>query len=208
MRFLKPFLALIVLGALAVGPAEATIISFSPGLSSFGTAASIIPPPPAVLNPFVVNTAQQGFNEQQGVLLLAPLAVDGGNIAAGTLVDSHMIFLNQDDALTGTLSHLVTWTFSGVILGVMSDVNGTLEAASTPILGAFGTTYPLGFGNRGLESNDSYLVAGNQITLNLHVSQPGDWVRVVTASPIPEPGTLFLIGSGLAGLALRRRRRS
>ncbi len=116
-----------------------------------------------------------------------------------------MIFLNQQDGVPGTLSHIVTWTFSGTILGVMSQTNGGLEALSTPILGLPGTTYAT-FGNRGLESNDDYTVLGNQITLDLRVTQPGDWVRVVTASPVPEPGTLLLIGSGLAGLALRRRR--
>jgi hypothetical protein len=31
---------------------------------------------------------------------------------------------------------------------------------------------------------------------------------VFNAEPIPEPGTMLLLGSGLAGLALRRRRRS
>ncbi len=34
-----------------------------------------------------------------------------------------------------------------------------------------------------MEGGDSYSVAGNQITVNMIVSQPGDWIRVVTAVP-------------------------
>ena len=59
------------------------------------------------------------------------------------------------------------------------------------------------FGARGLEPHDSYLVAGNQITVSMAVWEPGDWIRVVT---MPEPATLGLMLLG--GLALLRRKRS
>jgi hypothetical protein len=194
----------LVLGVLAAVPAQAAIIGFSLGPSSAGAAAEIIVPPAMLNNTTPFNSAQQGFDELQGVLLGAPIMIDGGSIAAGTVVDSHMLFLNQQNGVPGTLSHIVTWTFSGTILGVMSQVNGTLEAASTPILGLPTTAYAT-FNNRGLEGADGYTILGNQLMLDLRVTQPGDWVRVVTA-PVPEPGTLLLIGSGLAGLTLRRRR--
>src|SRR5687767_13110713 len=54
----------------------------------------IVAPPAQVLNAGVTNSQQWGFNERQGVLLGFPLAVDNGSLAAGTVVDSHMIFLN------------------------------------------------------------------------------------------------------------------
>jgi hypothetical protein len=145
----------------------------------------IIPAPPSVIedHPGAVNTHQQAFNERLGVRLLEPLAVDGGIIPAGTVVDSHMIFLNTEGP-TEVIDWGVVWTFDGPVIGVMSDAEGTLEAASSAILGAPGTTYPEAFHHRGLEPGDSYTVIGTEITVNMRVTEPGDWIRVVTLSPL------------------------
>jgi hypothetical protein len=129
------------------------------------------------------NDHQQAFDERQLVVLPAPILVDGNVwIPAGTAVNSHMIFFNQPDCgpCPGLSDLDVTWTFNGDILGVMSDVDGNLEAASNSVLGAPGTFYPGAFSLRGLEAPDVYTVSDNAITVSMNVVQPGDWIRVVT----------------------------
>lgn len=156
--------------------------------------------------PGATNFHQQAFNEAQNVLLTADLDVDGlADIAAGTVVDSHMIFLNTPVGAGGATDFGVTWVFDGEILGVMSDSSGTLEAASSALLGAAGTIYPSSFTARGMEGADGYTVSGNTIVVNMAVSEPGDWIRVVTRASVPEPATLFFLGTGLLSLAGLRR---
>jgi len=179
-----------------VGPAQAMLTS---GPNVIGAPTSVFDD-----NPGAENSNQQAFNEQQDVLLAANLAVDGGFIAAGTRVDSHMIFLNTPGSQNA--NGTATWTFSGPILGVMSDIGGNLEADSNALLGASGTAYPGAFSNRGLEGNDAYAVSGNQITVRMQVTEPGDWMRVTTHS-IPAPGAVVMasLGTGLVGWLRRRR---
>ncbi|UCG58356.1 MAG: hypothetical protein JSU70_02385 [Phycisphaerales bacterium] len=171
---------------------NAAIVSVSGPPSNAGILPAIIPAPANALNSTASNFGMEGFDEAQGVVTTVAHIIDGGGtIPAGTTVNSHMIFLNQPDGTGGTLSHRdVVWTFDGPIIGVMSDGGGNREANSTFELGAPGTNYTVGpsgqvapYGARGMEGGDSYTVAGNQITVNMIVSQPGDWIRVVTAIP-------------------------
>jgi hypothetical protein len=197
----------VVLLALSAASAQATIINVSGPLSLLGAAPTRISAPPDVRDDAAYNLAMQGFDERQGVTLLAPLAVDGGSIATGTRVSSHMIFLNTGPGnSTQQNGHQnVVWTFDGAILGVMSNANGSLEVASSPILGAAGTLYPAApFSARGLESTDSYsFMASNQLKVNMTVTEPGDWIRVVTRAP--EPSVVLLLAAGFLGFARRRR---
>jgi hypothetical protein len=165
------------------------------------------------------NTAQQGFNEQQSVFLNSAINVDGGTVAAGQTVDSHLIFLNTDG---GTAAYdRQKWTFDGKTLGVISGKNGGNFNASNTLLAAFNDYFTVGsntgaFDNLGLEQNnleavnkDGYLIMGlmgNMLDLSMYVTEPGDWVRVVTVSEVPVPAALFLFAPALLGfLGLRKK---
>ncbi len=205
----KASLALGLMVCLGVGSvASADITGVSGPMSTRGVAAMEIAAPAFATNAAATNEAQQGFNEQQDILLTTDVAVDGGMISSGTWVSSHMIFLNNPGG--GRITHNdVVWTFDGDVLGVMSNSNGGLEMASTSILGSTTTTYPGStFNARGFEGNDDYTISGNTLTVDMTVTQPGDWIRVVTASPVPAPGAALLAAFGLpiAGLAKRRKR--
>jgi hypothetical protein len=184
--------------------------------SAGGTLPAIVAAPSDALDDIATNTGMQGFNEAQGVLTMVAHAVDGGSIAAGTLVDSHMIFLNS--AGDASLRHYdVIWTFDYPIIGVMSDIGGNMEAASTFELGAPGTNYTTTFPgsgpaapfpNRGLEPypQDWYtILTPYTLGVNMHVTEPGDWMRVVTQVPAPGAVLLGMLGLSVAGVKLRKR---
>jgi len=216
--------------AMALGvtvPARATIISvFDPDGSNLAGLAAIIPAPADANNDGAFGIAQQGFDEAQGVVLPANIVVDGlGIIPIGTLVDSHMIFLNQEPGAPNVgIQHFnVEWTFSGAILGIMSQSMGEMEVATSAFLGAPGTLYPAApFSARGMENNgdglgpdgdgtpgpDGYAILDPfRLRVGMGVSEPGDWIRVITRAQVPEPMTLALLGAGLVFAALSTRAR-
>lgn len=200
----------LVIAVLIATPAHAALVSVSGPPSSANAAPAIIAPPIVILDDCVTNIGMQGFDEAQGVLTTVDHPIDGGGvIPAGTLVDSHMIFLNSTGSVR--LDHFdADWTMDGAVIGVMSDGNGTREAASTFELGGAGTNYttvpispattPCGtnnvtgeqaapYGARGIEvnqgctannTNDGYVVSGSSITVCMVVTEPGDWIRVIT----------------------------
>jgi len=201
-------------------PASATIVS---GVVTGGTALAAggtfvlltVPlmnpfgPPDSVGNDNFQSPDLYGFDEDQNILLTAPLMVDVGSspIPAGTVVASHYVFFDPgpSEQVIGTVN------FDAPILGILTSTN---SLAATDFLANTGVNY-LNPGARGLEPGDSVTISGtNQILFDTFASSPGDYVRVLTAfSPAaaaaPEPGGVPLLGGGLALLgasaALRRR---
>lgn len=186
--------------ALSATASSAAIIGFTGDVTQIAAPASVNDTAPGD------NTNMLTFNELQGFTLLQDLVTDGGVISAGTTIDSHMVLLNRNDSLASLLVATGTVSFSGGILGTISDINGTLLEASN-YLGAPGTTYQGAILNQGIESNDSLSFLGNTLSATLQGRQPGDWVRVVTAvNPVPLPAGMVLLLTGLGGLGLARRR--
>lgn len=201
------------LGVLVGGvPARGTLISVMGPESTSGYAPEIIEAPSDTRNNVTPYSRQVGFDEKQGVMLPSDVKVDGGGVvAAGTMVSSHMIYLERlrGAGQPASVWHLgVDWTFDGPILGVMSSINGGREAASQSILGLY-TTTDAQFSHRVMEANDTYSSSGSTLTVNMKVTEPGDWIRVVTLAPlrsrVPETGGWMAAVIGVLSIAGMRR---
>jgi len=204
-------LSLILWAGLASGSIITGSVTGGSALGAGGTFVELTPP---LANPFgppnsVGNDTFQspnlfGFDEDQNILLAAPLPFDtGGFAAAGTVVASHYVFFDPGPIQT----MLGTVDFDSTVLGIISST-GLLFASD--FLANTGVNY-LNPAARGLEAGDAVFISGaQQISFDVSASTPGDYVRVITAfSPgaVPEPGTLFLVGLG-AIFAARKLRHS
>lgn len=155
------------------------------------------------------------------------------------LVDSHMIFLNRNGSGNSWAEWTFSTEILGVMsdAGGLLEARSTALLGSSsvlyPVAGSGGNTGALGgnasqtyvgFGNRGLEtgniikssaslvtSGDAYHFSGNKLTLSMSVTQPGDWIRVITRTSqapgpvVPEPASAVLFSFGVVGLCFARR---
>lgn len=183
LMYERPLLGFVVLVAVlgtGIGVVHATL------LNSTGVIDA-----PAIISddePGATNNRQQAFMERQQVTLLEDVRCSNTTIAAGEVVDSHMIFYNTPFLSPETDANRV-WEFGGEVICVMAERSGLLQALTDNLLGAPGTSYPGPFDSRGLETDgtDSYTISGNTLTLTMTAEEPGDWIRVLTkAATLPD----------------------
>jgi hypothetical protein len=123
------------------------------------------------------------------------------------LVDSWLVFYNPTE---GRQVFGGTITFDQPIVDIFLRQN---ELESSASFGKPSTTYDYSLKYIGLEQGDrdGTSVSGDTITIAKWASgEPGDYIRVLTVSVVPEPASygLMLAGLALVGCAARRRARA
>ncbi len=205
-----------LLPLLLVSQVSGSIISGTVTGTTANTAGSVfqllVPPVAVGGNADFLGKNVYGLNEKAGVTLGSSLAVEGGTLAAGTVVDSHLVFAN----LSGTGAVSATIKFTQQVLGVIfrSNPNPDLLTPSNALFGLAGVTYNGSAANAwGIEQG--YMFAGftEGVSINfdeITFTAAGlnvDSVRVLTSAP--EPGAMAALGlASVAFVAGVRRRRN
>jgi hypothetical protein len=121
------------------------------------------------------------FAEKNNQVLTADLTVGGVTIPAGTKVNSYYVHAdavgaaNTDHPYTGTVA------FGTKILAVATST--TDLQATSPAFGIAGTTYSTST-DQGLEYNDTAtLSTQDKVTMNFHVYNTADAIRIITLAP-------------------------
>ena len=166
-----------------------------------GQITQIAPPASVAIDALESDTTMYAFDEQQGVTLASPLAVNittpgtyddssdltPGTIPAGTVVNSH--FVNADHIGTQAPGVVLdgTVTTDTDILGIIVMQH---ELNHSDNLGAPGTTYPTGDFGRGFnldDQNDFIIEQIDKRTVEIHsqVRVHADQVRIITDGTPP-----------------------
>lgn len=163
-----------------------------------------------------------GWDEVQSYSLTAGLDVDittfgsfgstsslsPGTIAAGSVVNSHTLYFDPSIGGGGQASFQFDSTVIGVIVNDVTPFGDRFMQSDYLIPGVVpvGNIPTTHFDHRGIEldGSDSITVLPTGITVSLSAGSPGDQIRVITRSVVPEPCSLL----GLPLLLVLARRRA
>lgn len=189
-------------------------------LGTFGQVNQIAQPADAQLDVLTTTSFAYCWNEVQDVALSqnvwvnafapgnynSPGSLTNTQIAQGTFVRSHYIHFDAPPGGSGAIQGFVK--FDRPIIGVIVlNIPGFRHLDDSDFLGA-PTLFTSASDFRGMEmTNDSFTItaSGDTLQFSMGISQPGDFIRVLTEGDVPAPGTLGLAGISLLGLSRRRR---
>jgi hypothetical protein len=184
------------------------------------TNVNVISPPPSVEFNQLEGPQAYLFAEKQNYTTTAPITVDvtssgtyetslditSTEYASGQAVDSY--YLHFDKASGGANTTSGSIVFEEPILALIG-LSPNLIASHSP-LGAVGTTYWTVGLHGTWDTLDSVTLdqATNTVSFDFHVGTALDSMRILTAAhDVPEPGSMHVLGIGLAVLGFGRRMR-
>ncbi|MBL8874751.1 MAG: hypothetical protein JNM86_03025 [Phycisphaerae bacterium] len=200
---------------LVASTSGAAIVSVS------GQVTQIAQPLNAQLNALTNPTTAYCWDEVQNFALDRVVAIDAfapgtynqtgdlvsASLGVGTVVRSHYIHFDiQPQSGSATVQGRVRFD-SNIIGVIVVNEAGARHLDDSDFLGA-PTLFTHGNNNRGLEfATDAFRITilGDAIEFDLTITQPGDYIRILTQGDIPAPGSLAVGTLGLLCIARRKR---